>query len=135
MVVFIASLVISNNFIRKKLLWTNASPASAFGAQTLNIDLSNYTKYEVEYSKLINNPYLGNSTNIMYFTVGKVALLTDCWYYNAYRQFDNSDATKLVIGGCGVMTSYGNANIVLANDSLVPTKIWGIMGGDNNVRT
>lgn len=33
----------------KDLLWTNASPSSAFASQTISLDLSNYNEVEIEY--------------------------------------------------------------------------------------
>lgn len=74
------------------LLWTNASPTSAFGAQTLNIDLSNYKLIMVEasgtgYQNVNNDKY--RSTFIIRVNSGKNSILqipsnADVWGTRTY---------------------------------------------------
>ena len=61
--------LIGNNFIRKKLLWTNASPSSDFATQTISIDLSNYKQIEVIMRVRSNN--LTTTSNIIDVNAGE----------------------------------------------------------------
>ena len=58
----------------KKLLWTNPSPASDFGAQTLTLDLSGYDEVEV-YAGFINSSDTTNTCGYFRAKVGGTGLI------------------------------------------------------------
>ena len=60
--------LIGNNFIQKKLLWTNPSPSSDFATQTISVDLSNYKQIEVIMRVRSNN--LTTTSNIIDVNAG-----------------------------------------------------------------
>lgn len=120
----------------KKLLWTNPSPSSAFTAQTVSLDLSNYDEVEVWFNCWRNRPDTsqqfrvkkgtygiatqGASTNtssgINPFVVGSYIIVQD-------RPIYVTD-TGVQFGTCTEGAS--NGTMYNADGSMIPAYIYGI---------
>ncbi len=109
------------------LLWTNASPTSAFAAQTVSLDLSSYKgviiKYRVSISNaLISSSYADVGDNLSLFCV---TTTTDTsWYVAVTRREANITTSGIVFG-----TGYNAGSGVAATSNtqhLIPLKIYGI---------
>jgi len=132
----IADLGITSG-VEMKLLWTNASPASSFGAQTLSMDLSDYTKFilkvkpycktDVSYQDFITTLYVMCDKAVKCPPAALTNLRGDKSYITAvYRDLDISD-TGFVFGE-GHFKHSTNANVNNSNDYYVPIEIYGIKG-------
>ncbi len=104
-----------NSGIQIKKLWTNASPSSSFAAQTISVDISDYThimmvcNYATTYPKRMLPPAIcPNITNYQGMAISK----------DTYRTFTilSSNQVKLENTGSSVLTD------------LVPCYIYGIKG-------
>ena len=102
-----------------ELLWENASPATAFEAQTISIDFSGYSLFVVVCKGSVNyqyeTAYLGH--------VGKQAYASMIWgdsgtYYG--RSFICSET--------GMTINDGYSNKAVLKSCLIPYRIYGIKG-------
>lgn len=108
------------------LLWTNSSPGSSFGAQTINVDLSPYRSVMIV-ARLTNSTAIRSSGSIV--AVGEqlrlfyssmsgsnmVYILRDC----------TVTASSIVFTG-GSRYTQGSAAAVAYNGGLIPIEVWGI---------
>ena len=103
----------------KKLLWTNPSPTSAFSAQTISLDLSEYDDVEVEFKVYPSEDVV----NVASAGIGEVGVCstvrTDTWLTQA-RTFTVS-ATGVAFSDCRL-----GSNASVYNNHSVPLKIYGI---------
>jgi hypothetical protein len=104
------------------LLWTNPSPANNFAAQTITLDLT-------EYSYVLVQAYLAttvqNTSNSLFVRKGSAGQLIACTLTNKYRVISSvGDGGVAFLGGFNV-TSYGST--AASDDSLlIPYRIFGI---------
>ena len=106
-----------------ELLWTNASPASAFAAQTVNLDLSDYDAVKVEF-------YAPDfSANCWEFgTVGAVRRTQAFMSVNG-RHIRNFLATSTgVVFSKGEASSGQTTGVGDNNGTMIPQRIFGIKG-------
>ena len=119
---------------KRKLLWTNASPTSAFAAQTLDSsdgipDLSEYDAVEI----VCRYSTTSNSRTIYRCDVGGVASI-DWLYYTVLdgkymgvksRNEISASTTGVTFGAC--TTKPGNStNSTTTNGYIIPIEIYGI---------
>ena len=102
------------------LLWENASPTSAFAAQTVNVDFSGFTHYAIEYRTYATRPFSECSASISIDNSCRLAGHGSTFY--SCRDFDPNtheftDARE----------SLGDGQTV-NNNGAVPLKIYGIKG-------
>lgn len=108
------------------LLWTNASPTSHFGAQTVSVDGSAYNAYLVEVQFSTSS---AGSTGIAFVSKGTfnqtagaalrgVAATASA---SSYRFITSADDNGISFG----YSYYGNSTGWSA-DSAIPTRIWGV---------
>lgn len=85
---------ISNlNIISMKLLWENASPSSIFTAQTINLDLSNYSHILIIYSaKYWNGDSESKGRKSVVVQVGDTAVLNNGSMANSSSYYVNNTA-------------------------------------------
>lgn len=107
------------------LLWTNASPTSTFGAQTISMNLSEYTIFIVEaynpsYSSHVavkGHETITHANNIPYSNMA-----------NGYTRKVTFSDSGIVFSG-GYWGTYGSGANNKTNDSyMIPQKIFGIKG-------
>ena len=105
-----------------KLLWTNASPASAFAAQTLTIaDLSSYKDYIILYKFHTTE----TATLMESAEVGTGAIMNMCDAGNIYRRNVAYTTNKLTISDMRGAKISGAVDIA-DNKYLIPVKIYGV---------
>ena len=116
--------LIGNNFIQKKLLWTNASPSTDFAKQTISIDLSNYKQIEVIMRVRSNNPAL--TSNIIDVNVGEIGQNICAFGGKVANRVYNitSDKQGIFFSYAYVTNAYGSD--VPDNAWCIPYKIYGI---------
>lgn len=107
------------------LLWTNASPTSAFGAQTISLDLSVYKFILIKF--LEQNSYysfdIAESNNTYLHTSNLNIFVDDRTYYTVARSYEVN--TNAIIFGNGRMKE--NSGTAYNADSFaVPNKIYGV---------
>lgn len=112
-----------DSFIKLDLLWTNASPTSAFAAQAININLENYHVVIIE---VIEDGNTAPDTSLFFFilkTANKI-VLTDTTDNARWRVInsisDNSISFNVAI------TSTASSGVVTNNNILIPYKIYGV---------
>ena len=100
------------------LLWENASPSSAFAAQNIPLDLSDYSVVCVAFNHSPTNELTLDTT---FCKKGKQALgygmISSVWYWRMYAFTENGISFEQV------MTSDVGEKY---NDKLIPTQIYGI---------
>lgn len=114
--------IITNGTLKMDLLWTNASPTSEFGEQTINLDLSKYKMVAIDY---YNN---GNPSKCEVYEKGITSQVVNVGYddtnkvFNFYRTLNIGDS-YIKFWVCYLATnSYAN----VAPSGLVPNKIYGV---------
>lgn len=105
----------------KKLLWTNPSPTSAFNAQTIPLDLSNYDAIEIIIRADTANTY---TIAPIITEVGKGGIAFNSTAYNSVRQFTTT-TSGITFTGATYHSAYGNWSTTSTN-ALIPVKIYGI---------
>lgn len=111
-----------------ELLWVNANPNSTFAAQTISLDLSEFEAVEIEYNfndvGVITNHVIGKK-NENSVTLG----ITDYSTYKSYnfRKCNISDTGVTFEGGLYTMNN-NPSSVLSTNDSIIPTKIYGVKG-------
>lgn len=108
----------------RTLLWTNASPSSAFAAQTLTFDLSEYDAVEIIYKEADGYSGIGSITRR--HTINGVS---NPMFANTNRCFTRSvtvSTNGVTFAGAIYYTSYGGSSTATENSFFVPMKIYGI---------
>lgn len=110
---------IENNGSKPTLLWENSSPTTAFKAQTISLDLSNYSAVEIEYRE---------STTINIFAVFKIMKGTKG---RGITQLNYRHIRNTAVEDTGVIFEEGRQgsagdSVSTHNESCIPTRIWGI---------
>ena len=107
-----------------ELLWENASPTSAFAAQTVNLDLSAFQMVAVAIADHLYFVPIGGTTRFSYIynANGEQSIFT------YVRQVVVSE-TGVTFGNCyGSSIASGNLKTETSNGSSRPSKIYGIKG-------
>ena len=105
-----------------KLLWENASPASEFAAQTVSLDLSEYSEFAVlfladgatggSYVYGVSHVAEGYLTQLQLFVSGK-----------NHRRFVTITSSGAVFTGGAYENTYGATSGTASNTSIIPNKI------------
>lgn len=106
--------------IDMELLWTNSSPTSAFAAQTVALDLSDYSLFLLIYK--------GYHTNDVYFSyLGTINMSARLSCMTDISRFRDITVTSggIQFGTAKKYTTYGGASTD-DNDHIVPYKIYGV---------
>lgn len=117
--------------VSMKLLWTNASPSSAFANQTLTLDLSSYDAVEVEFGYSKDYP---NDSVVVRAFIGHTG--------TAYMQANMSNSNGYLLTLSRSVIPYTNSITIYPcywkysnekansthNDYAIPTRIYGIKG-------
>lgn len=106
-----------------ELLWENASPTSEFAAQTITVDLSQYTHYEV-LCLVTNATYKDSIISSGIIPVNKGALISYGWgdvNTVAHRRITESTLNSITFGGASYNKTAGNSYVI-------PQAIYGIKG-------
>ena len=99
----------------RKLLWTNPSPSSAFGTQTISVDADEYDSIEVEYNGT-SAPLIMSVRNSTYYVMTP-----------AYGGTPSYRAAKLpTTNGVYFDECHKNSGATIENSYLVPLHIYGI---------
>lgn len=107
-----------------KLLWTNASPESSFSSQTISLDLSGYSHIMVE-------------TSDQYYQIIRVGkaksiegsgYITDSVSYTILHARRVATSSNSVTIGNNYVKWANSTSCTVANNNLVPCKIYGIKG-------
>ena len=111
------------NGIQMKKLWENASPTSSFGAQTINLDLSEYDEIEV----LAKWGKASAKASIVDKAIrGGFGVLFRIENTSVYREFEFND-TGVIFNAGNYKSSATNSSVV-NNDYVIPVVIYGIKG-------
>lgn len=105
------------------LLWTNASPTSAFAAQTISIDLSAYDFVMVVYQHWTSS----DVNNSAFCRVGQYGRLLSHDYTLAYRDY-HPETTGVYFNIGLVVATYNNSNVNQNASAVIPLQIYGIKG-------
>lgn len=106
----------------RKLLWTNPSPTSAFSAQTVSLDLSNYDDVEVEFMCWNTEQQEMASVTVAIGASGRmVSPLAVC----AFRKFSVT-STGVAFETAQAYPYYGNWALATQNNACIPYHIYGI---------
>ena len=109
------------------LLWTNASPTSEFGEQTINV-LGGYSAFLIECAMSTGNTDI-RVTNLL--SVGDSATITTIGSDKTTQvgrwrtRLFTANASSIVVGVGKRQSATGISNTVEDNDSMIPTRIWG----------
>lgn len=112
--------------IEKKLLWTNASPASAFAAQTVVLDLSEYDGVEIVY-KINANRY--DTKSSIHYKTDEAGILTGS-FVDAAMFADrriNVLPTYVYFGPAWSLYAKSMSN-AQENTTIIPKRIYGVKG-------
>lgn len=113
--------------MQMELLWENASPTSEFAAQTLNLDLS-------EYALIAIQVYINSTTDNLYIPQFYFIKVDEECTINFTYPYDYIYSRAISMYSPGELyfwpgtyhNSYGSNNYTIANNLLVPIKIYGI---------
>ena len=115
----------TGNVSGMKLLWENASPASAFAGQKISIDLSVYDFIEIHCAVAANTNYVTDSFRVK---VGKKAHMGTAY------SFATASARQVTVTESGAEFAAGKLNDMVAdkqtddNSYMIPVYIYGIKG-------
>ena len=116
---------------RMELLWENASPTSAFGPQTINLNLSEYSKIKIEFNSDITSDAKDIQTIINPVVVGKggVAIrfggVQDKYLGNVHFRYYQTISSSITFYDSYYQSWTGTAT-TLNNGFIVPYRIYGI---------
>lgn len=114
------------------LLWTNASPNSEFGKQTISLDLSSFGGVIVEVGNMQGGVNVDKSFGYApkksgYQPIGGVRPGYDgSWGYENGTTYGKRDVT-VTDSGVTFQDGYSTNNYVV-NGYVIPTRIWGVKG-------
>lgn len=105
-------------------LWENASTTSAFSAQTISVDLSDYDFVCILY---YDSTPATHTTRSFFAEVGTNGML-DCTETHIMRRSATVNTSGVVFGNGTYMGAYPSATMTDYNDFCIPYKIYGIKG-------
>ena len=130
----VSGTLFANGIVSMDLLWENASPTSSFGAQTISLDLQQYTHVLIIYSAKYWNgsaESLGRKSETI--EVGQTGVLSyggmgssGAYYTHNSIRAANTTTTEVVFGKN--YTSVLNGAPGSDNANVIPTAIYGIKG-------
>lgn len=106
-----------------ELLWTNASPSSAFAAQTIALDLSGYDFVMVVFQHWTSS----DVNNSAFCRVGAYGRIESHDYSLAYRDY-HPEATGVYFNVGILVASYGSSSVQQNTSAVIPLQIYGIKG-------
>lgn len=101
------------------LLWTNSSPTSAFPAQTISLDLTDYDGILIEYRRYTSNPTI---TSRCYINKGETL------YGAGLSTYPAAMVRKTTVNNNNVVFDSGIESAITNNNGAIPTRIWGVKG-------
>lgn len=110
--------------ISEKLLWPNASPTSAFEAQIMNLDSSEYDVVKIIYRGWAENEYAIFEVEVAKNSKGRLAAPLD---YNWHRDVAVTDNT-IIFATAKAHKAYGNTATVDNNLACIPLAIYAKKG-------
>ena len=117
-----------------KKLWANANPTSSFAAQTIAMDLSDYSmvfcnfRLSTEYATIVPTNPIPVGADYGAYAYGLSA------GYPVRRTY-RATATGVVFEEGMKYTSFGSSNVNGSNGSLIPVEVYGIKGVVNAIGT
>lgn len=109
--------------IKMELLWENASMDSEFGPQTINLDLSKYSKVKIEFSHYLNESSISFEGRVGFDGYGFVMEGST----SMFRHARNYHVTQTGIQFFDAYEASGaNGSFVKKNQRMVPRRIYGI---------
>lgn len=116
------------------LLWTNPNPTSAFAAQTLSVDTSDYSFIAVEFRTHINvDNYLvsimrtGTKSGFGVMVMGGFFNPSTQANANGYtREVDLTSSSSIGISGSFYASAATSWKSTASTNEMIPTNIWGI---------
>ncbi len=111
--------------INMDLLWTNASPTSAFVVQEIRLDLSKYKILLIELTTAVQGySHANNSKECILLYVGFDGILYKGIYGDFALHRTITTSARSIVFGAGYGSDLNNDSI--NNDVLVPNKIYGV---------
>lgn len=98
----------------RDLLWTNPAPTTAFGAQTVAVDISDYDTLLIQYQR---------STTMDQYGINIALKGFKCCYYDVGTIFRLAEPKS---DGTGIIFDQGYTGNAVSNTSAIPYKIYGI---------
>ena len=123
--------------MRMDLLWENAAPTSEFAAQTIELDLSEYSTIIMTFKSYVSYDYKGITAIFKKGDAAVVCLnsttsnINAGSLYAANRLIEGSSDSGITVGKAVYMI--GTATAVTGNGSLLPYQIYGIKGIQSNL--
>ena len=114
----------------RKLLWSNSSPNSQFGAQSLAIDGSydeyiiEWNDYVGEYSRSSLSLKRGESVKFCTSSIGGGG--TNFWVNARQVTSSGSGSSHRITFGNGTYKTQGNTSIATTSAAMIPVRIYGI---------
>ena len=120
------------------LLWENASPTSAFSAQTISVNINDYDSIYVYWLPSSNNSYRHGT----HFLKKDGTKYYEDWY-SAYATYENFQSAyffhrgftlnfedNTIVFGSGYLVEINGQNKSTREDRMIPYRIYGIKGVD-----
>ena len=104
------------------LLWTNASPATNFAAQTVSVDLTDYDLILIAFDAATADDH--ELTTLILKGAKDVICYNADFYYN--RTIEASSDTGIQFGNATYRTTHGSQTATAQNAILVPYQIYGV---------
>lgn len=109
--------------VSKKLLWQNARPTSEFPAQTISLDLSEYTHYEVLFA-IDTGSYKDSQLSTGIVSIDKFAFL--CFGWGDVNNIGSRRVQAITSNSISFTPAfYGKAT---SNSHVIPVAVYGIKG-------
>ena len=110
--------------VTMELVWTNASPTSAFSAQVINLDLSEYDLIKILFKGWAQYEYSIFEMEVAKNSKGRLGAPMD---YNWNRDVATTNSSIIFATAKGYGT-YGKTTTVDNDQACVPIAIYGIKG-------
>lgn len=115
----ITKSLIDEKGVERVLLWKNASPASAFAAQTITLDLTKYSDVQIFFDGGV-----GTATYTMAKKGFSSNMVVPPWVTNVVTRTIQPTDSGVYIGDCYLLTQIRETH----NDYYIPKFIYGIKG-------
>lgn len=110
-----------------KKLWENASPTSAFAAQTISLDLSNYSSVLITFRYSNSTDAHGYGQNSLFAEIGTSGRMVAPSVSTALRSVDITTSGVVFSGGT-YANNYNSWSLTLDNSFCIPDAIYGVKG-------
>ena len=114
--------------LNSELLWTNASPTSAFSAQTINLDMSKYSTIIICFRQSSGSNFTRTLTCVCANVSSSVQQFQVFGWINGIirTRFVDVNDSKVYFGVGSNYNTYGNGTSITDNTVVIPTKIYGL---------